>query len=89
MSKASQLGLSTAFQNYGDVGWRGARIARREERAYREYVSDEQRREGGMHRQPNVAVILKRSAKARPIQEISRRDAGSKSSIGLPSGSSN
>jgi len=31
----------------GKFSGRGARIARREERAYREYVSDEQRREAG------------------------------------------
>src|SRR5215218_10183078 len=33
---------------YGDkMPERGARLARREERAYREYVSDEQRRQAG------------------------------------------
>src|SRR5687767_5657049 len=33
---------------YGDnLPERGARLARREERAYREYVSDEQRRQAG------------------------------------------
>src|ERR1700704_4378150 len=34
-------------QFVGEFSGRGARIARREERAYREYVSDEQRREAG------------------------------------------
>ena len=31
----------------GEFSGRGARIARREQRAHREYVSDEQRREAG------------------------------------------
>ena len=40
--------LSTAFHNDGDViGWRGARPARREEGAYREYATDEQRSQAG------------------------------------------
>ena len=40
--------LSAAFHKYGaHRGRRGARLARREEGEYREYVTDEQRREAG------------------------------------------
>ena len=47
-SSTSERSLSAAFHNYGDVfGRRGARPARREEGAYREYVTDEQRSAAG------------------------------------------
>ena len=40
--------LSAAFHKYGDAPRRrGARIARREEGEYREYLTDEQRSEAG------------------------------------------
>jgi hypothetical protein len=40
--------LSAAFHKYGEAPRRrGARLARREEGAYREYLTDEQRREAG------------------------------------------
>ncbi len=42
-------------------GRQGARSARREERAYREYVSNEQRSEAGCLGGRYVAVIVKRS----------------------------
>ena len=58
--------LSTAFHNYGDVfGRRGARLARREEGEYREYLTNEQRREAGCIAGQCVAAIVKRSTKVR------------------------
>src|SRR5262245_15178079 len=65
----AEVRLSTAFHNYGNVfGRRGARIARREEEEYREYLTDEQRSEAGCIGGRDVAVIVKRSTKGRRTQ---------------------
>src|SRR5438105_3080648 len=55
-SPRSSSGLSSL--NQYRLPERGARIARREERAYRRYVSDEQRREAG--RPARQAVVIRR-----------------------------
>ena len=54
---------------------RGARIARREERAYRRYVSDEQRREAG--RPARQAVVIQRGQAARSPLDASDRGRSS------------
>ena len=49
-------------------GCRGARLARREECAYREYVSDEQRSPGGMHRRPGWCSYFLTGPKIRAVR---------------------
>ena len=45
----------------------GARLTRREEGAYSQYVTDEQRSSGGMHRRSNAVGVLPQAASGRPI----------------------
>jgi hypothetical protein len=59
-------------------GCRGARLARREECAYREYVSDEQRSPGGMHRRPGSCSYFLTGPKRFVTGQKSRFWAGSR-----------
>ena len=59
--EAENAGFRLRSRIRWNFGCRGARLARREERAYRQYATDEQRRQAGWIGDQKCAVILDRA----------------------------